>query len=266
MIPRSTLLAVALAACTSSPAAGPPDAGFDPGTVEGTPVTGPDFGCFTHPPQTVAVDPMTLAGTALAVTLTGTAPVDGVDLALFRAGQPVVLARTRTDASGAFSTGTFASGGHPLHAYLKATRAGYRTTFFYPPYPFTHDAASLPLPMVSDALFTTVAASLGETQDDRHDGALLVAVADCNGQPVAGATLSVRRGTTAAGRAYDLGAIVPSAAGVYLVFDVPDGKVRVSAAYHGTQFPEHEVTVRARDVECPSARGTITATSVIPGP
>jgi hypothetical protein len=50
------------------------------------------------------------------------------------------------------------------------------------------------------------------------------------------------------------------------VFDVPDGKVRVSAGFDGTQLPEHEVTVRARDPECPTARGTLTATAVIPAP
>jgi hypothetical protein len=259
----SLLVAAPLAACSTAATGGGVDAGnFDPGVVVGNPVVGPDFGCLQHPPQTIAVDPMSLAGTIEAITTSGTMPVGAVDLALFHAGTPDVIVRTTSDASGMFATGAFASGGHPLHAYLKATKPDYRTTFFYPPFPFTHDATNLPLPMISDVLFETIATSLGATQDDHHNGVLLVAVADCQGQPVAGATLSVIHGNTQVGDVYDL----PSAPGAYLVFDVPDGKVRVSASYTGTQLPEHEVTVRAKDPECPTARGTLTATAVIPPP
>jgi hypothetical protein len=259
----SLLLAAPLAACAGAATGGGVDAGAgDPGIVVGTPVTGPDFACLSHPPQTIAVDPMSLAGTIEAITTNGTTPVDGVDLALFHAGTPDVIVRTTSDGSGTFTTGAFASGGHPLHAYLKATKQDYRTTFFYPPFPFTRDATNLPLPMISDALFATVASSLGATQDDRHNGVLLVAVADCQGQPIAGATLSVIHGNAPVGDIHAL----PSAPGAYVVFDVPDGKVRVSAGFDGTQLPEHEVTVRARDPECPTARGTLTATAVIPAP
>jgi hypothetical protein len=259
----SLLLAGSLAACAGAATGGGVDASAgDPGIVVGTPVVGPDFACLSHPPQTIAVDPMSLAGTIEAITTSGTTPVDGVDLALFHAGTPDVIVRTTSNGSGAFTTGAFASGGHPLHAYLKATKADYRTTFFYPPFPFTRDATNLPLPMISNTLFATITSSLGAMQDDRHNGALLVAVADCQGQPVAGATLSVIHGNTPVGHIYDL----PSAPGAYLVFDVPDGKVRVSASYNGTQLPEHEVTVRAKDPECPTARGTLTATAVIPPP
>jgi len=118
--------------------------------------------------------------------------------------------------------------------------------------------------MISDAVFETVQASLGAVQDDHHNGLLLVAVLDCDSQPIAGATLSVRRGMNQVGHAYDLGTVVPAMAGVYLVFNVPDGKVNVSAAYNGTQLPEHDVVVRANDPDCSSPRGTITSTIVKP--
>jgi hypothetical protein len=254
------LVAVPLAACANAATGGGVDAG-EPGTVIVTPVA-PDFDCMTHPPQTIAVDPMNLAGVVEAIRMTGVTPLDDVELALFHAGTPDVIARMQSDASGAFATGAFTSGGLPLHAYVKATKSGYRTTFFYPPFPFAQNATNLPVPMLSDALFTTVATALGATQDDAHDGLLLVAVADCQGAAVPGATLSVLRGNTPVGTTYDL----PNAPGVYLVFDVPDGKVSVSASFQNTQLPEHEVTVRARDPECPTARGTLTATVVIPSP
>jgi len=268
-------LLVLLAACDSAVVAGSPDAAappFDPGSASVTaepPPDGPDFVCLSHQPPTVALDPLTIAGTVETITPTGALqPVDGASLAFFVAGKPVVLARAQSDAAGAFSTGAVASGGHPLHAYLKATKPGYRTTFLYPPLPFTKDTMTVPLPMMSDALFATIASTLAASQDDHHNGVLLVAVADCKGHLLPGATLSVTRGNghVAVGDIHDLGAAVAGAGGLFLVFDVPDGKVEVSAAYGGMPLPEHDVMVRKQDPDCPTARSTLTATAVMPEP
>lgn len=270
----SLILLAPLAACSGDPAGAgsPPDAGAsDDSSVAvvdaPAPPVGPDLSClWPQPPAMTAVDPMTLAGRVLAFTTTGPMPVDAAEIALFRAGQPVVLARTNSASNGAFSTGAVTTNGHPVHAYVKATKPGYRTTFYYPPSPFTVSMANLLVPAISDAAFAGIKTSLGASQNDAHNGALLVAVLDCNGDRVAGATVHVRRGNAVVGQPHDLGTLVPTDAGVYLVFDVPDGKVRVSATYQGVQLPEHEVTVRASDPECPTARGTLTATIVQPEP
>jgi hypothetical protein len=269
----SLILVVPLAACSTaaSDATGDPDAGLsDDGAavdVDASTPVGPDLSCLSQPqppPPATAVDPMVLAGRVVEFTTAGMTPVDAADVALFRAGQPVVLARTHSASNGAFATGDVATSAHPVHAYLKATKPGYRTAFFYPPHPFTASSTSLVVPTLSDAAFATVKTLLGATQDDAHNGALLVAVLDCAGQPLAGATVNVRRGMSSVGHAYDLGTVVPADAGVFLVFDVPDGKVHVSATYQGTDLPEHDVVVRATDPECPTSRATLTSTIVKP--
>jgi hypothetical protein len=263
------LLLAPLVACSSDPgAAENPDAGVDGGDFVVDPPTpvDPDLGCVNQPVSNTAVDPIVLAGTVAGVTLAGPSPVDAADVALFRAGEPTVLARTQTAAGGAFSTGMVASGGHALHAYLKATKDGFRTSFFYPAAPFADNAASLVVPAMSDAAFETVKTALGATQDDNHNGVLLVEVLDCTGAPLPGATLRVHRGNSpnSVGHAYELGGIVPGAKGVYIVFDVPDGKVFVSASYNGTQLPEHDVMVRSTDPDCTTSKGTLTSTIVRP--
>lgn len=258
-----------LAACSSDPGAGGAD---DGATVDGgnfvvdppTPVD-PDLGCVSQPPPaTTAVDPIVLAGHVSGVALTGLSPVDNADVALFRAGEPVVLARTQSTGGGAFSTGSVASAGQPLRAYLKATKTDYRTSFFYPPSPFADSSSNLVVPVISDAAFETVRTTLGASQDDKRNGVLLVAVLDCSGNPLGGATLDVHRGNSpsSVGNAYELAGIAP---GVFLVFDIPDGKVLVSASYNGIQMPEHDVMVRSHDPDCDDVMGTLTSTIVKPG-
>ena len=268
----SLILLAPLAACSGDPVGGGPDAGSDVTDGDAAapdaalPVE-PDLSCFNLPPPappTTAVNPIVLGGRLMAFTTTGPMPVAAADIALFRPGQPVVLARTQSGSNGAFSSGAIATNGLPVHTYVKAMKPGYRTAFFYPPAPFTTNTATLVVPTISDAAFAAVKTSLSAAQDDSKNGALLVAVADCDGQRLPGATISVRRGMSQVGQAYDLGTLVPADAGVFLVFDVPDGKVRVSATYQGMQLPEHDVMVRSSDPECPDATGTLTSTIVKP--
>lgn len=269
----SLILVAPLAACSTAAGGLEPDAGAgadDDGGAEVDAATpaGPDLSCLPQtqlPPPTTAVDPMVLAGRVVEFTTAGTTPVDGADVALFRAGQPVVLARTNSASNGAFATGAVITNGHAVHAYLKAMKKGYRTAFFYPPRPFTVNSTNVVVPTMSDAAFSTVRTLLGATQNDANNGALLVAILDCSDQPLAGATVSVRRGNSPVGTTHDLGTVVPTDDGVFLVFNVPDGKVRVSAEYQGTQFPEHDVVVRGQDQDCAPPYGTLTSTIVKPG-
>ena len=251
------------AAMTDAGGAGTGDAGSATGGSDAAP--GPDLSCYGVAPPTAADPSITLAGTAETFDLGGgISPVGAAELVSFHTGTPDVLARLTSAASGAFSTGALSTGGHPLDAYLKASKAGYRTTFLYPPEPFTKSLANLPLPMISDGLFASVKGALGAAQNDNKNGVLLVAVADCSGQPLAGAALTVEHGNGVVGHAYDLGTMVPGAGGVFLVFDVPDGKASVSASYDGMTFPSYDVVVRRAD-RCPGSSGTLTATAVLPG-
>lgn len=269
------LLAAPLAACshhasdddTSNTALDAGEGGVPSGNLDafGSPA-GPDLTCLNQPtPASSATpNPMLLAGQVVEYTTAGVTPVDAADIALFRAGQPVVLARTHSATNGAFATGSFATNGHAIHAYVKATKRDYRTAFFYPPSPFAANSTTLVVPTISDAQFATLTTLLGATQDDAHNGALVVAVLDCAGHPLLGATVTVRRGQSTVGHSHDLGTAIPALAGATLVLDVPDGMVRVSATYQNNQLPEHDVAVRAKDPECATAKGTLTSTIVIP--
>ncbi len=268
----SLILLAPLAACSAAGTGGAvdPDAGGSGdgvGVDASTPV-GPDLSCLSQPQPspTTAVDPMVLAGRVVELTTAGVTAVDAADVALFRAGQPIVLARTNSASNGAFATGAVTTHGNAVHAYLKATKPGYRTAFYYPSSAFTANSTTLAVPMMSDSVFATVKTLLGATQNDARNGALLVGVLDCNGHPLTGMTLHVRRGMQSVGHAYDLGTVLPAATGVFIVFDVPDGKVRVSAMSQATgeELPEHDVVVRASDPECPTSRGTLTSTIVEP--
>jgi hypothetical protein len=267
-------LAPLVAACGGDAVSNGPDAGssdvsteLDAGDVDAAAPVGPDLSCLAQPalpPPTVAVNPMMLGGRLIAFTTTGPQPVDAADIALFRAGQAVVLARTQSAANGAFSTGAVTTNAKPVLAYVKAMKDDYRTAFFYPPRPFTTSTATLIVPTMSNVEFAKVKTQLGATQNDAKNGALLITVADCDGERLAGATVSVRRGMSSVGKIYDLGALAPVNAGLYLVFDVPDGKVTVSATYQGMQLPEHEVVVRAADQDCDPPVATLTSTIVKP--
>jgi hypothetical protein len=227
---------------------------------------GPNLSCLNQPtpPPGAVPNPMLLAGQLVEYTTAGVTPVAAADIALVRVAQSSVVARARTATNGAFATGAFATNGQPMRAYVQATKQDYRTAFFYPPAPFTANSTTLVVPAISNAQFATIKTLLGATQDDAHNGALVVSVLDCDGNPLIGATVTVRRGTSAVGHAYDLGAAVPGVSGETIVLDVPEGVVRVSATYQNNQLSEHEVVVRARDPQCSTAKGTLTSTIVIP--
>jgi hypothetical protein len=268
----SLILVATLAACSHDPSGNTVDdvdaggGGIVGGNLDALGPAGPNLTCLNLPPPPAAApNPMLLAGQIVEYTTAGITPVDAADVTLFRAGQPVALARAHSATNGAFATGSFSTNGQAMHAYVKATKQDYRTAFFYPPSPFTANSTTLVVPTISDAQFATVKSLLGATQDDAHNGALVVAVLDCDGNPLIGATVTVRRGQSLVGHAYDLNTAIPSVpGGVTLVLDVPNGMVHVSATYQNNQLPEHEVAVRAKDPECHTAKGTLTSTIVTP--
>jgi hypothetical protein len=276
----SLILVATLAACSPDPSGTDLDAGaggivggnldaLGPAVdldASGPAGPGPNLSCLSQPPPPpgAAPNPMLLAGQLVEYTTVGVTPVAAADIALVRVAQSSVVARARTATNGAFATGAFSTNGQPMHAYVQATKQNYRTAYFYPPGPFTANSTTLVVPTTSNAQFATIKTLLGATQDDAHNGALVVTVLDCDGQPLIGATVTVRRGQSVVGHAYDLSAAVPGVPGVTLVFDVPDGIVQVSATYQNEQLPEHELRIRARDPECATAKGTLTSTIVTP--
>ncbi len=116
-------------------------------------------------------------------------------------------------------------------------------------------------PVISNSTFTHAEREFchGCAERRRTTGVLLVAVADCNLQPINGADATAHQGTTNIALT-DLSMLIP---GTYAALNVPDGEVTVGGSYNNMTFPT--VTVRAYKKPSSTAAGTITSTAVVPG-
>jgi hypothetical protein len=122
----------------------------------------------------------------------------------------------------------------------------------------------VPVPLIDQATFGQLTGFAQVTQDDTANGAMVVTVSDCSLAPINGATLSVQQNGMDQGMVFDIGAVISQAAGIFFVFNVPDGATDLTATYNGMTFPVRTVMAHAQaDAESP---GTITATALVPGP
>jgi hypothetical protein len=229
-----------------------------------------DFSCFGSAAPTTAADPVTIAGTTETVNVQSQMleGVGGVTVESFAVGSDTAV-NTVTSASsgtvGSFATGGLVTGGHPLDGYIKASKATFRTTYLYPPSPLVANEAGIPVPILDETTFGLLLQFvIMGTQNDTNNGVLLVQVTDCAATPagVDGATISVKAGSTEVGTQYEFSMFAP---GTFIVLDVPDGNVTVTAAYNSMTFPGRAVAAHKK-ATTPGATGTITATVVRPGP
>ncbi|MDB4954993.1 MAG: hypothetical protein JWO36_2562 [Myxococcales bacterium] len=228
-----------------------------------------DLTCFGVTPPTTADATVTVSGTTETFNQSGMLQaVTSVVLDTYKTGVVAPLNSVTSSATdGTFTTGTLVTGGTPLDAYAKTTKTGYRTTFLYPPSPITKSLTMVPVPIISTALWTFAASALPPpAQDDTNNGVLFVTVADCALTPItSGATLSVKQNNANVGQINDLGALLPAAAGIYLVTNVPDGATSISAVYNGMNFPAHTVLAH-KQPNGMNTVGTLTVSAVKPGP
>jgi hypothetical protein len=259
----STDGAVSDAAGASTPDASPdaaeastPDASPDAAEAA-APDAGP-FACHGAPLPTTAPASVSLSGSTALLTAGGLSPAAGVTVTALAATNDATIATTTSDASGAFSV-TASTGGTPLDAYFHATKANIIDAYYYPVAPFAADASDVDFLLVTSATFVTVQALLGVTQS-ASESTLVVMVQDCNGNAVAGATVSTIPANTAV--YYDGSNGLPSATasststdGIAIVFNVAPGTVTVGAQAPGAAFRSHTVKARA---------GTLTLTRVAP--
>ena len=233
-----------------------------------------DFTCFGMTASATAPDPLALSGTA--ETLNGQTPTAVKSrIQIFNGTTSVYDMPTADD--GTF-TASLVTGGHPISGYAIATDVDAqgqvknpptnRSTYFYPPGPIAA-ATSVTVPRVAPSLVATLG-QLGITQNDTNNGFLIVPVVDCsNGAapvPINGATLTVKQNGADVGQAIDIGQFVTQLAGVWLVANVPDGDTTVGASYNNMTFPTHVVTAHKKTSDGADQLGTITITSVRPGP
>jgi hypothetical protein len=198
--------------------------------------------------ETQAPMMITISGIAGEGGLSGTTPVQGVTVALFRTSDESTPAATDTsDAQGAFSF-TIESGGVPVDAYVRATMPGtYLDTFVYPPAPYADDSPNNDANMITRANFDLLS-SFAQGNQQPGMGVIAMAVVDAAGAAVADAT--VASSPASATYRYDDEGGFPSATetstasdGFSFMFNVP-GRVTVSATKPGQAFRSHLVYAR----------------------
>jgi hypothetical protein len=219
--------------------------GKDKGSTDASVNTGPDAKEFRDAPATMTTM-VTITGQATERTQNGATAAAGVLIEGFRnANEATPIATTMTDAQGNYTL-TVQTNGEALDGFLKATKAGYKTTYLYPPYPLTMDFANATVILVTPQTYDTLSTI---AQGGQLPGEALVALIVTDGtNPVAGATASsTPMGATPTRYNAMVGTFVlPSAQatsthtdGIAYLFRLPPGQVTVSATHATMTFASH---------------------------
>ncbi len=193
---------------------------------------------------------VTVSGNATEQAVNGAGALGGVLIEAFRnSDEATPIATTTTDGFGDFSL-TIATNGESIDGFLKASRTGFKETYLYPPYPLMADFDQATVIMIKpgsyDALSTIA-------QGNQQEGMGLIGCVVTDGStPVAGATVasnpaaSVYRYNDTSGTT-----VFPSSQaaathndGVAYMFNLPPGKITVSADKAGITFRSHTIKVR----------------------
>ena len=202
-----------------------------------------DLSCMNNPAPTTAPATITLSGTATDINVLTQMPVPVADATVLarNANDVMVGAPDMTDAAGVWTLSNLPTGMVPLDGYMEATKSGHRTTRVYPPEPLTGNQSDIPVPLLSNATFSTLVSVAGANQSP-NNGTVGLVVLDCVATPVAGATISVTQNGTEVGEQFDASVLQD---GLFVVFDVPPGATVVNASINGTTFRAHTITVVA---------------------
>lgn len=192
---------------------------------------------------------VTVTGTTSDIGLSGRTPVGGVTIEAYEEGGTTPVATTTSAADGTYSLTITSTGA--LEGYLIGKLAGKKDTYLYPAGPLTADISNATILMLTQSLFDT-ASTLAQGGQTPGMGFIGIQVYDGANAGVAGVTLS----STPAGTVRYNGAnglptangTVTMADGLGYIFNVPAGRVTLSATGGGMTFQSHAVTARADQV------------------
>jgi hypothetical protein len=243
------LLLLGLAACGGSNASGDAATGDGPHAFADAFVPqdappGP-FGCLGKPVPKTAPDPVKLTGKAQTVSGTSIVPADHVAIAALRPNGTTITTAT-TDVNGAYSL-TLPTGGVALDMYVKATLSGDRDTTLYPATALYGNSDGGVILIITPGTFDLITQLAGVNQS-ASKGAIGIAVVDCDGTPLANATVSTTPAGTvryAEGNLPSASATATDATGVAFIFNVPAGNVTVAASVGGMALRSHAVNAPA---------------------
>ncbi len=215
------------------------------GNSSSTGMTGA-FACEGMPLPTTAPAMVKLAGVTQTEGLGGPQIVANATVAVFQGASVTPVATTTSDAQGKYSV-TLSTGGTPLDGYAHVTAPSYLDTYLYPPKPIAADITNATGLLLNTNTFMLVQ-SFESVTETPGDGFIGIVVSDCDGNPVAGATVTTMPAGTVR---YNQGgfpnnqATSTDADGVAYVFNVPAGDVTVQATAGSHTLREHVVNARA---------------------
>ena len=201
------------------------------------------FACLGQPPPRSAAPLVQIAGeTTEPLNLT---PIPGVSVALQDQMTPIAGPVT-TDANGSFSFSLNTNGTPVDNLDLYASAPGRIASYYFPSSAVTADL-TVGLAVLSMQEQTALASDAG-LQFTAGDGHILLNIEDCNGNPIAGATLAASPAGTV--RYFDgvhpsMTATATDAGAVAMVANLPPGKVTLTATAGGMQLPPLELIVVA---------------------
>jgi hypothetical protein len=266
----AVLLTTGVAACSGDVDGGGPPDGGDPGSDEGTPdaeigeadaAPGADartdrFRCLGDPLPTDAADPIAVTGTVSRAGLP-TRPLSGASVQVFRRSGGAVLASATSAGNGTYTL-SVATGGDPLDTYVRASSGTLFKTELYAASVVVADTSGSDF-ILTDATTLGFLTGLVDVTQEASLGAVTVRVADCDNNPVAGATITGFGGTRVF-YAGDDGR--PSAdptetgsQGLASGFNVPVGSLTINADVDGETLRANTIASRA---------GTIALAAIAP--
>jgi hypothetical protein len=207
---------------------------------------GSGFECLGAALPTTAPATVTVSGQIKQNALAQTA-LSGAVVVASRTGTDTLAADT-SDTPGFYSL-SIATGGTPVDGFIRVTKSGFLPTYAYPSRPLAANLANNNVLAITNTEFGILATTVDESQA-AGNGFIGVVVKDCNGTPLAGATVQ----TSPAGADpvhYNFGgapsstATATAADGVAYVFNVAAGNVTVMATASGHTLRQHVVNARA---------------------
>jgi hypothetical protein len=169
----------------------------------------------------------------------------GAAVFAFRTGDTTTLDADTSNTPGFYSL-SITTGGTPVDGYLRLTHSGQITTYAYPSRPLAADLVTNVL-MITSSEFDFLA-SLVSVTPTVGNGFIGVIVKNCDGTPIAGATVTTNPAGTVrynAGSTPSPSATSTSSDGVAYVFNVAAGNVTVQANGGGHTLRQHVLNARA---------------------
>ena len=206
---------------------------------------GPDarFACLGATLPTTAPSVVTVSGQTKGNVLSQNA-LGGVEIIVSRTGTDTLGADT-SDTPGRYSV-TIATGGTPVSGHLQLKKSGYLPTFAYPSRPLFQDDTTNVL-MITPSEFTALAAA-ASIAPTAGAGFIGLVVSDCQGNPLAGATVTSNPAATIR---YNVAgfpnqtATSTAADGVAYIVNVTAGTVQINATASGHALRQVVVNARA---------------------